>query len=195
MCAAVLHHLLARPTRSIARAGTPRAGPPCDSGIAMRAAAADARKQQRLRRSRPGRRRLARRRPARDRATSTITLARWAMPSTSRISATVPSPMMVAPAKAAMPLSCLPSGLTTISSVSLMLVDDQAELAVVGLQDDDVDRLVRRVRAARSAIAQLAVEVDQRQQVAAQPVDRRAVDASRCRRAPARPRGAPARAG
>ncbi len=42
------------------------------------------------------------------------------MPSTSRISATRPSPMMVAPAKAAMPLSCLPSGLTTISSVSLI---------------------------------------------------------------------------
>ena len=38
-----------------------------------------------------------------------------------------------------MRLSCLPSGLTTISSVSLMLVDDQAELAVVGLEDDDVD--------------------------------------------------------
>ena len=47
-----------------------------------------------------------------------ITLARWARPSTSRTSATRPSPMIVAPANTEIPLSCFCSGLTTISSVS-----------------------------------------------------------------------------
>ena len=73
------------------------------------------------------------------------------------------------------------------------LVDDQAELPVVGLQHDDVDR--RRAGAAGALDAELAVEVDQRQQVAAQAVDRRAVDRLDAVAAPARPRGAPARAG
>ena len=53
-------------------------------------------------------------------------------------------------------------------------VHDQAELAVVGLQDDDVDLAVRS--AAGRLDLQLAVQVDQRQQVAAQPVHRRPVD-------------------
>ena len=42
------------------------------------------------------------------------------MPSTSRMRATRPSPMMVAPAYRVSPFSCLPRGLTTISWVSLM---------------------------------------------------------------------------
>ena len=50
--------------------------------------------------------------------TPETTCACWARPSTSRIRATLPSPMIVAPEKAPMPLSCFWSGLTTISSVS-----------------------------------------------------------------------------
>ena len=73
-----------------------------------------------------------------------------------------------------MPLSCLPSGLTTISSVSLTVVDDQAELPVVGLEDDDVHRVVAATWRARACSA--ACEVDERQQVAAQAVDRRPCD-------------------
>ena len=42
------------------------------------------------------------------------------MPSTSRMRATRPSPMMVAPAYTVSPFNCLPRGLTTISWVSLM---------------------------------------------------------------------------
>ena len=57
--------------------------------------------------------------------------------------------MIVAPANAFTRLSCCASGLTTISSVSLMLVDDEPELAVVGLQHDDVER--RRALAERRA--------------------------------------------
>ena len=45
---------------------------------------------------------------------------RWPMPSTSRIRATRPSPMIVAPAYTVSPFNCLPKGLTTISWVSLM---------------------------------------------------------------------------
>ncbi len=51
---------------------------------------------------------------------SVTTLARCARPSTSRISATLPSPMMLDPAKVFTVLSCLRSGFTTISSVSLI---------------------------------------------------------------------------
>ena len=60
-------------------------------------------------------------------------------------------------------------------------VDDQAELPVVGLQHDDVDDVVAPRRRAGSTLPSSRFEVDERQQVAAQPVDRRAVDASRCR--------------
>ena len=61
------------------------------------------------------------------------------MPSTSRIRATWPSPMMVAPAYTVRPFNCLPSGLTTISCGVVDAVDHQPELPVFGLQDHDVD--------------------------------------------------------
>ena len=53
-------------------------------------------------------------------------------------------------------------------------VHDQAELAVVGLQDDDVDHAVCPSRT--DSTWSCAVQVDQRQQVAPQPVDRRPVN-------------------
>jgi hypothetical protein len=52
--------------------------------------------------------------------------------------ATRPSPTIVAPEKTPMPLSCFCNGLTTIFRY-LNGIDDQAEMAIVGLQYDDVD--------------------------------------------------------
>ena len=103
-----------------------------------------------------------------------MTWAFWARPSTSRIKATLPSPMMVAPEKALMPLSCFCSGLTTISSVSWMASTTSPNwrssawsttmlIDAVVLRRTDLD-------------LELAAQVDQGQQVAAQPVDRRPVD-------------------
>ena len=90
-----------------------------------------------------------------------------------------PSPMMVAPAKAEIPLSCLLSGLTTISPVSLIWSTTRPNCRSSAWSDDDVDDLGLRAAGpdgARIVETELAVEVGEREQVAAEPVDRRAVD-------------------
>ena len=113
---------------------------------------------------------------ARRSCVSPIMLARCATPSTSRISATLPSPMMLAPANVLMPLSCLLSGFTTISSVSLIFVDDQAELAAVRLQDDDIDRLpVALFVPVFRLHVQFVPQVGERQETPAQAINRRAM--------------------
>ena len=127
------------------------------------------------------------------RSAVSVRSARRARACTSRISATVPSPRMVAPAYRPIAFSWPPSGLTTISSVLMHPVDDQAEPAALGLQhgDDDV-AVVPLGRSAPSTSAQ----AHQRQQLAAQPVDRRAADVlDRRRRACSASEARPARAG
>ena len=71
------------------------------------------------------------------------------------MSATLPSPMIVAPAKTLMFFKCLPSGLTTISSVS---------------------EISSTTNPKRWPSLQFAIQIDQRQQASAQPVDGCAVD-------------------
>ena len=56
------------------------------------------------------------------------------------------------------------------------LVDDQTELAVIGLQDDDVDRAVCSWLAPIGGEFQFLMQIDQRQEPAAQAVDGRAVN-------------------
>ncbi len=95
--------------------------------------------------------------------TPETTLALWARPSTSRIKATLPSPMMVAPAKTLMPLSCFCSGLTTISSVSWMASTTRPNWRSSACR---TTMLISPLSAARRRDLELAVEVDQREQVA-----------------------------
>ena len=129
--------------------------------------------------------------------TSATTFAICAMPRTSRINATSPSPMMVAPAKQASPFSCLPSGFTTISSVSLISSTTSPNCRSSALQHHDIDhlRLPVLVRGVRRGQPQFTVQVHQRQQVAAQPINRELRRYPRCWRLHRRPPAAPAPAG
>ena len=109
--------------------------------------------------------------------TSLTTLALCARPSTSRIRATLPSPMMVAPAKVLMPFSCLLSGLTTISSVSLISSTTSPNCWPSACSTTMLTASPRSgPRDLHLRGFQFPVQIHQRQQSAAQPVDRRAVD-------------------
>ena len=85
--------------------------------------------------------------------------------------------MMVAPAKALMPLSCFCSGLTTISSVSWMASTTRPNWRSSACSTTMLISPTPSLPSPDASIdLELAVQVDQRQQVAAQPVDRRPVD-------------------
>ena len=77
--------------------------------------------------------------------------------------------MMVAPGEGGDALELLLQRLDDDLLGVVDVVDDQAELPVVGLQDDDVDLACPPGHAVD---LQLPGQVDQRQEVAAQPVDR-----------------------
>ena len=102
---------------------------------------------------------------------SLIMPARPARLLASRISATRPSPMRVAPAYRLIPRSCLPSGLTTISSVSSM-----SSTTRPNWRSSACSTAMNVVSCVDLLAAELLAQVDQRQQRAAQPVDRGALD-------------------
>ena len=107
---------------------------------------------------------------------SLTTLEVCATPSTSRISATRPSPMIVAPAKRLDALELLAERLDDDFLGVVDLVDDQAELALVGLEHDDVDGGKFRAIGRFVFDLEFAIEVNERQQAAAQAVHGNALD-------------------
>ncbi len=186
--AAVLHDLavadvLDAPPRAGARAGSPTtAGSPPGVRRPHRRPARGPRRYRSRRSSSP-------RRPA-GRATSAVS-ARRASACTSRISATRPSPRIVAPEY--VPMRLQPGGERLDDDLlgAEHAVDDQAEALALGLQHRDEHVAV----GALGLDAQHVGEAHQRQQRAAQPVApaRRRRPRSRCRRG--RRRARPARAG